>query len=200
MFWTITAYPRCEHHVFLSHCALDRPGLVHPVYNRLQTLGIIPWLDRDHYYYGRDSRTALRDGLLKSRHVVFFVTLGMMDYRRGWCPMELAYSDLLQANMAYMGGPLLNYQLPLFFIDPTNLELAKTIWSLPRDWGRFHHPRDGDPVDWAVGQIVDFLHREQNLALDMARVIIPGQQVHADLMTRPGLIDRVTRFDPGGIP
>src|SRR5450432_1699111 len=122
MFWQITSFPRCEFHVFLSHCAADRTWLVHPVYEELRRRKIIPWLDRDDYYYGRDSRTALRDGLLRSRHIVFFITLGMMDYKRGWCSMELAYSGLLQANLSNPGGTLLNYELPLFFLDQTDAE------------------------------------------------------------------------------
>ena len=150
MFWQITSFPRCEYHVFLSHCAIDREFLVHPVNDELKRRGIFPWLDRDDYYYGRDSRTALRDGLLRSRHVVFFITLGMMDYKRGWCPMELAYSGLLQANLIHAGGPLLNFELPLLFLDRADVELPRTAWDVLRDRGIFHQPADGDPVIWAV--------------------------------------------------
>ena len=200
MFWQISSFPRCEYHVFLSHCALDRPTLVHSVYDELMRRRIVPWLDREDYYYGRDSRTALRDGLLKSRHVVYFVTLGMMDYRRGWCPMELAYSDLLQTNLIYAGGPLLNFELPLFFLDRTDAALSGTAWDTLRDRGRFHHPSEGDPVTWAVDQIVAFLHREQDLALDRAKVVVPGNPVHDALAGRHGLVERVTQFDPSPIP
>ena len=169
MFWQIVSYPRCEFHVFLSHCAIDRASLVYPVYEELMRRRIIPWLDREDYYYGRDSRSALRDGLMRSRHVVFFVTLGMLDYKRGWCPMELAYSDLLQANFLHPGGPLLNFELPLIFLDRSNPELPRTAWDALRDRGIFHHPSDGDAVTWAADQIDAFLHREQNLASDMAK-------------------------------
>jgi hypothetical protein len=200
MVWQITSYPRCEYHEFLSHCAIDRSTLVHCVYDELMRRRIVPWLDREDYYYGRDSRTALRDGLLRSRHVVFFVTLGMMDYRRGWCPMELAYSDLLQANLIHAGGPLLNFELPLFFLDRNDVDLSRSAWDTLRDRGIFHHPSDGDPVNWAVDQIVAFLHREQDLALDMARVVVPGQPVYDALASRHGLVERITQFDPGPIP
>jgi hypothetical protein len=200
MFWRIASYPGCEYHVFLSHCAADRPVLVYPVCEELMRRGIIPWLDRDDYYYGRDSRTALRDGLLRSRHVVFFITLGMMDYRRGWCQMELAYSDLLQSNLVHPGGPLLNLQLPLIFLDRSDPELPRTVWNALVDRGRFHHPSDGDAVTWAVDQIDGFLHREQKLAVDLAKVVLPGSPLHMALADRPGMVDRITRFDPGPIP
>jgi hypothetical protein len=200
MLWQITSFPKCQHHVFLSHCAIDRPGLVYPVYEALKRRGIIPWLDRHHYYYGRDSRTALRDGLLRSRHTVFFLTLGMMEYKRGWCQMELTYGELLQTNLVHAGGPLLNVILPLIFLDRKDAELPKTVWDVFRDRGRFHHPSDGNAVDWASDQIDSFLHREQDLALDLAKVVVPGQPVHQALAGRPGLVERITRFDPGPIP
>lgn len=199
MFWQITSFPRCEYHVFLSHCAIDRPHLVYPVYEELKRRGVVPWLDREEYYYGRDSRAALRDGILRCRHVVFFITLGMMDYRRGWCPMELAYSDLLRVNLLQRGGALVNVELPLIFLDRLDRDLPRSVWDFLRDRGTFHHPSQGDAVVWACDQIVSFLQREQDLAFDMAKVIRPGEAVYADLSSRPGLVDRVTQFDPSPI-
>jgi hypothetical protein len=55
-------------------------------------------------------------------------------------------------------------------------------------------------VTWAVEQIVRFLHQQQSLALDMAKVVVPGTKVHTDLMARSGLVGRVTEFDPSPIP
>lgn len=200
MFWQIASFPRCQYHVFLSHCAIDRSWLIDHVYDELRRRRIIPWLDREDYPYGRKSRTALLDGLLWSRHVIFFITLGMMDYRRGWCPMELAYSNLLQDNLNHPGGPLLDLELPLFFLDRNDPELPRTAWNVLRDCGRFHHPADGPPVPWAVDQIVSFLRREQDLALDRAKLLVPGQRDHDAILGRPGLVDRVTQFDPSPIP
>lgn len=200
MFWQISSFPSCGYHVFLSHCAADRDDLVHRVYDELEARGVVPWLDREDYYYGRDSRTALRDGLLKSRHTVFFITLAMMDYRRGWCSMELAYADLIQANLLYRGGPLLNVVLPLFFLDQADPELVRTVWGTLRDRGRFHRPSDGDAALWAVDQIVAFLLREQELAQDLAKDMIAGQPFADDLADRPGLGARVTSFAPRPLP
>ena len=74
MFWQITSYPRCEYHVFLSHCAVDRSTLVYPVYEDLMRRGIIPWLDREDYYYGRDSRSAASGWAFEiaSRRVLYY--------------------------------------------------------------------------------------------------------------------------------
>jgi hypothetical protein len=114
--------------------------------------------------------------------------------------MELAYSDLLQANLMHAGGPLLNFALPLFFLDRSQSELPRTIWEAMRDRGKFHHPSDGNAVTWAVNQITAFLHREQDLALDMAKVVVPGQAVYDTLAIQPGLVERVTSYDPTPIP
>jgi hypothetical protein len=187
------AFPRCQHHIFLSHCADDRAWLVHDVYNQLVQHGVIPWFDQEDYYYGRDSRTALRDGLLTSRHVVFFITRSMMGYTRGWCPMELAYSGLLQANLVQPGTSLLNYELPLFFLDRNDPNLPRAAWAAVRDRGLFHHPADGDPVAWAVRHIIGFLRREQQLSLSMANQPPPNP------FGQVGLVDRVTLFDPSPI-
>lgn len=199
MFWQITSFPLCEHHIFLSHCSEDRTELVVPVRSELARRQIIPWLDQEDYHFGRDSRTALRDGLLRSRHIVFFVTPNMMAHTRGWCMMELAFSDLIQANLVYAGGPLLNYQLPLFYIDGVDTALPRTAWNALRDRGVVY-PGDTDIVAWSVEQIAAFLHREQDLALDLAKVVLPGQDIHSALSKRPGLVERVTNFDPSPIP
>ena len=113
--------------------------------------------------------------------------------------MELAYSDLVQANLFYAGGPLLNFELPLFFLDRSDTEVSRTAWDALRDRARFYNPSDGDSVAWASNQITAFLRREQILALDMAKVIKPGRAVHGELAPRPGLLQRISRFDPGPI-
>src|SRR4051812_37711552 len=113
MFWQITSFPRCEYHVFLSHCAEDRDILVRPIYDRLTAAGVTPWLDQEDYYYGRDSRSALRDGITRSRHVAFFVTDAMLATARGWCVFELALTETAELNFRVTGGQLANLFLPL---------------------------------------------------------------------------------------
>jgi len=120
VFWKVDSYPVCTRHVFLSHCREDYDDLVRPVYDALKSEGVVGWLDREDYTYGRDSRTALRDGVLRSRHVVFFITPAMISTGRGWCVFELAYAEILQANLLHAGGPLLNVFLPLFFLPQSD--------------------------------------------------------------------------------
>jgi hypothetical protein len=104
VFWQLQSYPVCTHHVFLSHSREDHDPLVRPVSDALVADGVVPWLDREDYYYGRDSRSALRDGVLRSRHAVFFVTAELIASGRGWCAFELAFAEVLQATLAWPGG------------------------------------------------------------------------------------------------
>ena len=83
MHWEIQFFPLCTHHVFLSHCREDRQWLLHDVCEELQRREVIPWFDQHDYPYGRASFQALRDCVLKSRHVVFFVTDAMLSQARG---------------------------------------------------------------------------------------------------------------------
>jgi hypothetical protein len=124
----------------------------------------------------------------------------MMNYWRGWCPMELAYSDILRSNLGWPGGRLLDHDLPLFFLREGEERLSRTVWNALRDRGRFHHPPDGDCAKWAAKQIVKFLHSEQALALNIAKEAKPESKIHDFLKDREGLVDRVTRFDPAAIP
>lgn len=197
MFWQITSFPKCSHHVFLSHCQEDRNGLVLPVHDQLTSAGIAPWLDQEDYYYGRDSRSALRDGLLRSRHVVFFVTDAMLTAARGWCILELAYTELLEANFRVTGGQLSHQLLPLFLIPQSDERLPRSVWQLVRDRGRFHNPgADGDPVNWCANEIRQFLLREQELARDIAKQADQDSRFKSRLKSTPGLFDRVTKFHP----
>lgn len=196
MLWQVTAFPRCLHHVFLSHCAEDRDALVAPVYDRLVAAGITPWLDREDYYYGRDSRTALRDGILRSRHVVFFVTRKMLTVARGWCVLELALAELLELSLRVPGGQLSNVFLPLFFVPQSSPKLPRSVWQLVRDRGRFHPPGDGDPVTWCAGEIRQFLLREQLFSGEVGGMVKENPSLHKQLGKTPGLLDRVTKFHP----
>lgn len=201
MFWQITSFPKCAHHVFLSHCAEDRDALVRPVYDRLTTAGVSPWLDQEDYYYGRDSRAALRDGILRSRHVVFFVTDAMLSTARGWCVFELALAETAELSFRYPGGQLAHLFLPLYLVPQTDVRLPRSVWQLVRDRGRFHSlPTDGDPVGWCDREIREFLAREQKLARDMADLADLDHEFAARLRSNPGLFDRATKFHPKRLP
>ena len=201
MFWQVTSFPRCRYHAFLSHCAEDRDGLVRPVHDRLLVGGVVPYLDQEDYYYGRDSRSALRDGVLRSRHVVFFVTDAMLSTARGWCVFELAFAELVELNFVTPGGQLANLFLPLFLVPQGDGRLPRTVWQAVRDRGRFHTPAsDGDPVAWCEREVRDFLAREQRLSQDMATLARRNPVFEALLQQTPGLFDRATKFQPGRLP
>ena len=137
MLWQIRSFPRCAYHVFLSHSAEDRLDHVKPVLEAIQARGIIPWFDQNDYTYGRPSRAALRDGILKSRHTVFFITDALLASPRGWCAMELTLAEIVQTNLQTRGGQLANTILPLYFVDQYDDRLPRSVWQDLRDLGRF---------------------------------------------------------------
>ena len=201
MFWQPDSYPICTHHVFLSHSREDHDALVRPVYDGLREKGVIGWLDREAYTYGRDSRTALKCAVLESRHVVFFVTPAMIASGRGWCVFELAYVELLQAALVRPGGALANLFLPLYFVPQSDPALPRTVWQAPRDRGRFHDPAaDGPPGPWAVREVVRFLRTEERLAADFRSRARADREFKTELRKKRGLFDRACRFDPQPLP
>lgn len=201
MFWQLASFPKCEHHLFLSHCQEDREALVWPVFEQLQAAGVVPWLDRDDYQYGRDSRSALRDALGLSRHVAFFVTDRILATQRGWCILELGYAELIQANLVWPGGPLANSYLPLYLVPKADERLPRTVWQLARDRGVFHEDSPGiDPISWCVGQLLAYLRREQQQAVRLTTHVRQDARLRKHLSATPGLRDRVTKFAPSRLP
>ena len=162
----------------------------------LRERGIRAWLDRHDYPYGRGSRAALRDALIGCRHVVFLVTDAMLTQPRGWCVQELAWTELLQDNLLHAGGPALqNVFLPLYFVEPSDSRLPRSVWQAARDKGVFCQAGVGRP-EWAVGQIEAFLRREEKLSAEFRRYARRNEGFRTGLRAKHGLFDRVTRFDP----
>ncbi len=196
MLWQIQFFPICRYHVFLSHCREDRERLVFPLYEALRERGVIPWLDRHDYPYGRLSFEALRDGVLTCRHVVFLVTRAMLSQPRGWGIVELAWADLLQENLREAGGALQAVVLPLFFLDPANDRLPRSAWQTLRERAVFYRRQDGDRVVWAARQVSAFVLREGQRGLDNAVWLQQDSHAYARLGARQGLIDRITGRHP----
>ena len=201
MLWRLKFFPACTHHVFLSHCREDRNWLVLPLYEALQQEQVIPWLDRHDYPYGRTSFSALREGILKSRHTVFLVTHGMLSQTRGWGTVELAWADLLQEDLHESGGALQNIILPLFFLPHDDERLLRSAWQAIRDRAVFcPHIDPAACVAWAVHQIGNFLTREAVRGADMMAGLRQGSKARERLEVRPGLVDRVIARYPTPAP
>ena len=196
MHWQLRFFPRCTHHVFLSHCREDREHFVFPLYEALVERQIIPWLDKHDYPYGRTSFAALREEVLKSRHVVFLITAGMLAQSRGWGIVELAWADLLQENLREPGGVLQNIILPLFFVPQNHELLPRTVWQPFRERVPFYTPEDGNQVTWVVQQIVAFLAREAVRGLDNAAWLHQDAHARARLNSRQGLVNRIKALHP----
>jgi hypothetical protein len=198
MFFQVRSFPKCDYHLFLSHSREDHASLVRPVYDGLAKSHVVSFLDVEDYPAGRDSRTALKGELLLSRHVVFFITEAMLASSRGWCILELAYSEILQSMMHFPGGQFCHFVLPLFFVEQSNIQLPRSVWQLLRDRGVFTPSglSTADQSDWAVDQISRFLQKEQHYQNEMSLLAIEDAQWTRELRKTVGAYDRAVRFQP----
>jgi TIR domain len=198
MHWQIEAFPRCTHHVFLSHCREDRNDLVFPLRELLRANDFIPWLDQHDYPTGHASFEALRHGILRCRHVVFLVTENMLNQPRGWGIVELAWAELLQENLRVPGGVLQIVALPLVFVQQNHEGLLRSAWKSVHDRAEFFDTaRDADRVEWAFRKIFNFVASQEELGADYALLQAQDPLLSDRLQFRAGLLDRVTaRYPP----
>ncbi|MDB5344674.1 MAG: hypothetical protein JWP89_3051 [Schlesneria sp.] len=163
--WQIEHWPVCGFHVFLSHVAEDRDTLILPVLEKLRTHRVISWIDQADYPTGRDSHEALRESILKCRHIIYFITPSLIKQGRGWTAIESAYGDIIQNQLSVPSAALIQFELPLFFMPVSNPKLGRTAWRRLTDRGAFYRVgRSSNPVsqvDWAVQEIAKFIQREE---------------------------------------
>lgn len=200
--WRVNKLPRCTHHVFLSHCAEDRDRLVLPVFQALEKAAYFPWLDKHHYPAGQDPYEALREGVVRCRHVVYFVTANFLAQGRGWNSIENAYSNLLQANLHEHGIELCHIQCPLVFLPKSHATLARSGWGPLVHRARFYGPSrvDGGAVDWAAQQIVDFIRQEEIRGAALAIQVQNDPGFRPLLALEPNLLRRIMCADPAPVP
>ncbi|MEX0867294.1 MAG: toll/interleukin-1 receptor domain-containing protein [Pirellulales bacterium] len=165
--WRIHHWPLCSHHVFLSHCAEDRNGLVVPVDQRVRDVGVLAWIDERNYPPGRDPFEILREELLSCRHVVYFVTPNLLRQGRGWTGIEKGYADLIQQRLLFGAIEVCHIELPLFFVPQDDPLLVRSAYAAIRHKG-VYCPPDADAVDWASDQILQFVYQEQSWASALA--------------------------------
>ncbi len=196
--WNIRYLPRCTHHVFLSHCAEDRTSLIQPVYNLLEEDQYFPWLDRHHYPRGRDSFSALREGIVLCRHVVYFITEEFLLQGRGWNSIETAYADLLQKRFLQYDLELCNIQFPLFFVPQSHCILHRSAWGPLIQRGKFYSPGEVDDkaTSWATSEIKSFIRQEEIRGLSLAEQIQIDPSFKSALREEKNLLSRVMCADP----
>lgn len=183
----------------MSHCREDAGELVLPVYDRLLQRGVSPWLDRHDYPFGPTTIQALQDGILKSRHVVFFITPSMLNVARGWCVIEYTLSRILQSNL-HRTMEMSHVLLPLFFVKRDDPQLARSVWRDLIERGAFFDPgaTDSNTVEWAAGQIIGFLGNE-HIHTEYVSQLMRQVPSFARMMEEPGLIERITNMQPASI-
>ena len=200
--WKVRSIPRCTHHVFLSHCAEDRDRLALPVFQELQKARHSPWFDQHHYPAGQDVYEALREGIVRCRHVVYFVTAKFLAQGRGWNSVENAYSNLLQSSLHDRGVDLCHVQLPLLFLPKTHPTLLRSAWGPLTSRARSYAPArvDAGAVDWATREIVNFIRQEATRGKALAEQVQNDPGFGQLLREGPNLLRRIMCADPPPIP
>ena len=195
--WKVERLPRCTHHVFLSHCAEDRVRLVQPVFDVLEDNAYGPWLDHHHYPRGQGAFAALREGIMRCRHVVYFVTASFLSQGRGWNSVELAYANLLQENLSFR-LELCHIQFPLFFVPQDKAGLLRSAWGPLVERGRFYPPGrvDSGAVRWATQQIMAFIRQEERRGASLVDQVKNDPSLQPFLEYEPHLLKRIMCGDP----
>ena len=195
--WKVKCLPLCTHHVFLSHCAEDRARLVQPVYKALENNAYLPWLDRHHYPKGQGAFAVLREGIIRCRHIVYFVTAKFLGQGRGRGSVELAYANLLQENLRFR-LELCHIQFPLFFVPQDKGSLLRSAWVPLVERGRFYPPGrvDSGAVHWAAQEIMAFVRQQERRGASLVAQVQDDPSFQSVLKDEPHLLQRITCGDP----
>lgn len=199
--WKVLKLPRCTHHVFLSHCAEDREKLVLPVFKTLEDNKKSPWLDRHDFPIGQAPHESLREGIVRCRHVVYFVTTKFLAQGRGWPSVENAYSCLLQENLHFASHELCHIHLPLFFVPKANPILARSAWSPLMQRGSYYASGrlNRGAVKWAAEEILSFIGQEEKRGVSLGAQVKNDPLFEPWLKNEPNLLRRVMCADPPSV-
>ena len=176
--------------------------LVQPVYATLESAGRLPWLDRHHNPVGQGAFEALREEILRCRHIVYFVTAQFLSQGRGWNSAENAYANLLQENLRFGSFELCHVQLPLFFVPHSHATLQRSAWAPLVNRGRFYQPArvDSGAVNWAAREIESFVQQEERRGVLLADQVENDPAFTPLLAAEPNLLRRIMCADPLPMP
>lgn len=197
--WQISHWPKCEFHVFLSHCAEDRERFVIPLQKELERRQITAWLDRHHYPLGTSPHEALREGLLKCRHIIYLITRETLKQARGWVAVEKTFGEMIQSRFRHEEIELSHVELPLYFVREDDKVLVRSIWQSACEKGKFF---DGTNVAtrkairWTATQIEAFVRQEELRGEQIAENLKHDPMLSARFSQEPNLLRRIAASDP----
>ena len=90
---------------FISHVAEDAPDVqqlkveIEAYSGRGGRAGLRCFLDVTTWPGGNENSEVIREALLRSEHMVPWVTRNYLNAQRGWVWLELAYSELIELSM-----------------------------------------------------------------------------------------------------
>jgi hypothetical protein len=204
--WDIRHWPEPSFHTFLSHCAEDREPLIWRIHERLQELRLMPWFDQRDYPLAQDPFHALRNQLIRCRHIIYFITPAYLRQGRGWVAAERTYAELIQRHFDVQSTSWWSFELPLIFLPnkPESLDhLQRSAWStlIPRAvWYDRRRLRRQSRVEWAADQIVKLVASQYADSQLFAHRLLNDPDMVQRLDQSMGLRNRLTSAFPRFMP
>jgi hypothetical protein len=155
---------------------------------------VIPWFDRHHYPSSTDPFVALRNQLIRCRHVVYFITPHLLKQGRGWCAVERSYAELMQRHFECAAQTMWNLEVPLIFAERNDERLARSIWAPLLQKARWFGDRRAariSKIDWAVSEIQLMLQQQHAQIDSIASHIKSDASLNAFIGQYPGLDERL---------
>jgi hypothetical protein len=195
--WGVERWPTCAYHVFLSHCREDKRRLVRPLFRELSKQGLSVWFDESNYPVGSPSFAALREAILRTRHVVYLITPTALKQGRGWMQLERGYGERLQGFFCRGGEELAHVELPLVFAPRNSVDLRKSIWSPLIDRAAFCPERSpSKSATWAVEQVLRFIGQEEQRGLEQWDEVAESADLNERFGRESTLVDRLRCVTP----
>lgn len=190
------------------------------MFHELRNRRITPWIDRHDYPIGRDAIEALREELLKCRHVVYFVTPALLRQGRGWASAERVLAATIQHLLRYGADEIAHVELPLLFTARDDPRFQRSIWRALMDKAvlcpnavapeRWQHRPPGtdqgigrwrnDHVQWAANTIESFVRQEERWAVELAIRFGQDRRLKEEYAHDENLMRRVLGQAPRPLP
>lgn len=164
--WQVTRDPASVRYAFfLSHVAEDARDVeqlqseIHAISGRGGRPALDCFLDRNRWPTGNVSSVVIREYLLKSWHMVVWVTPAYLETVRGWIWMELAYAELVELSLNADRFDLQHpYIVPVFrgvTVEPVARTPLLAVWQR-----QLTVPEGEHPISDVAQRLVEFFEQE----------------------------------------
>jgi hypothetical protein len=116
------------------------------------------FLDKHNWELGNPNKRVIRDNLMKSDHLLLWVTPAFLRSRRGWTWLELAYAELIEEQLNFGKAYNLMFIVPVF----RSVKLTQVQRTPLLDyWQRqIFAPKEAVPLRQIAARLFEF-HRQE---------------------------------------